>query len=245
MTTMTSKQMTTMTSKYTKKVIALVLAFVPLLSMAQTDRDYIRSGNKSFRDKKYPAAEVQYRKALSVNPENPQALYNLGCALMMQNKASEAVKFYQKASASETSKLRKAKIFHNIGIICQSGKMYGEAIKAYSESLRNNPHDNETRYNLALCKKLQKNDKNNKQQQKQKDKDKNKKQDGNDKQQEQQKNNPKQDDKQQKQQQQQPQMSKDNAEQLLNAAMQQEQQTQQKLNRMRQQQQSRRLEKNW
>ena len=34
--------------------------------------------------------------------------------------------------------------------------MYGEAIKAYEQSLRNNPKDNETRYNLALCKRLQK-----------------------------------------------------------------------------------------
>ena len=40
--------------------------------------------------------------------------------------------------------------------------MYGDAIKAYEQSLRNNPKDNETRYNLALCKKLQKNNKDNK-----------------------------------------------------------------------------------
>ena len=140
---------------------------VPCVIEAQTDRDFIRQGNKAYRLKNFPQAEVQYRKALSKNNGNPQALYNLGCALMMQNKASEAVKFYQKASEVETNKLRKAKIYHNIGIICQSGKMYGDAIKAYSESLRNNPHDNETRYNLALCKKLQKNGKNNKQQQQQ------------------------------------------------------------------------------
>lgn len=216
--------------------------FLPLLSVAQNERDYIRIGNKAFRQKKYSASEVQYRKALSKNPENAQALYNLGCALTMQNKASDAVKCYQKASSVETNKLRKAKIFHNIGVICQSTKMYDDAIKAYSESLRNNPHDNETRYNLALCKKLRKNNKNkNNEKQKQKDKDKDKKQNGNDKQQEQ-KNNSKNND---KQQQKQPQMSKDNAEQLLNAAMQQEQQTQQKLNKMRQQQQSRHLEKNW
>ena len=206
--------------------VLCLLMLVPCVIEAQTDRDFIRQGNKAYRLKNFPQAEVQYRKALSKNNGNPQALYNLGCALMMQNKASEAVKFYQKASEVETNKLRKAKIYHNIGIICQSGKMYGDAIKAYSESLRNNPHDNETRYNLALCKKLQKNGKNNKQQQQQKDKP------------DKEKANP-------KQQQQQPQMSKDNAEQLLNAAMQQEQQTQQRLNRQQQQQQSRSLEKNW
>lgn len=229
-----------------RNMVLSVLLLVPMVLSAQTDRDYIRQGNKAFRQKQYPQAEVQYRKALSKNNSNPQALYNLGCALMMQNKASEAVKFYQKASGIETNKLRKAKIYHNIGYICQSGKMYSDAIKAYSESLRNNPQDDETRYNLALCKKLQKNENNNKQQQKNdknKDKDKGKDKNKDQQQPKPDKDNNKNNNKQQ--QQQQPQMSKDNAEQLLNAAMQQEQQTQQRLNQRQQQQQVRRLEKNW
>ncbi len=214
---------------------------MPMLAMAQQDRDLIRSGNKFYRQKKYSAAEVDYRKAISKNPENPQALYNLGCALMMQNKSSEAVKFYEKASSVETNKMRKAKIYHNIGVICQSGKMYGEAIKAYSEALRNNPSDNETRYNLVLCKRLQKDKRNNNNKQK--------KQEGKDKQEEQngksEKNKDKNKQKNDKQNQQQPQMSKDNAEQLINAAMQQEQQTQERMNKNRQQQSSKHLEKNW
>lgn len=222
-----------------KHLILYMLLLMPMLAMAQQDRDLIRSGNKFYRQKKYSAAEVDYRKAISKNPENPQALYNLGCALMMQNKSSEAVKFYEKASSVETNKMRKAKIYHNIGVICQSGKMYGEAIKAYSEALRNNPSDNETRYNLVLCKRLQKDKRNNKQ----------KKQDGKDKQEEQngksEKNKDKNKQKNDKQNQQQPQMSKDNAEQLINAAMQQEQQTQERMNKNRQQQSSKHLEKNW
>lgn len=232
--------------KMIKYAVLLLMSVLPFVASAQTDRDHIRSGNKLYREKKYPAAEVEYRKAVSFNANNPQALYNLGCVMMMQNKGSEAIKLYEKASKIETNKMRRAKIFHNIGIICQSSKMYGEAIKAYSESLRNNPSDNETRYNLALCKKLQKNDKN-----KDKNKNQNKnndKQKGKDKQKEQKsdagKNNDKKD-QQRNSQKDQPQMSKDNAEQLLNAAMQQEQQTQERLNKSRQQQQSRHFEKNW
>lgn len=232
--------------KIIKYAVLLLMSVLPFVASAQTDRDHIRSGNKLYRQKKYPAAEAEYRKAVSLNANNPQALYNLGCVMMMQNKGSEAIKLYEKASKIETNKMRKAKIFHNIGIICQSSKMYGEAIKAYSESLRNNPSDNETRYNLALCKKLQKNDKN-----KDKNKNQNKnndKQKGKDKQKEQKsdtgKNNDKKD-QQRNSQKDQPQMSKDNAEQLLNAAMQQEQQTQERLNKSRQQQQSRHFEKNW
>ena len=46
-------------------------------------------------------------------------------------------------------------------MICQNRKLFGEAVKAYAESLRNNPNDNETRYNYVLCKRLLKNQKKN------------------------------------------------------------------------------------
>ena len=110
---------------------------------------------------------MQYRKALEANQQNPQANYNLGCALMMQQKDSAAVVQYEKAARIETNKIRRSKAFHNIGIVCQNHQMYGDAIKAYEESLRLNPTDNETRYNLALCKKLNKNQQNQNNQQQQ------------------------------------------------------------------------------
>lgn len=219
----------------------MLVMFYALANMAQSDRQYIRSGNKFYRQQNYVKAEAEYRKSLSVNGENPQALYNLGCALMMQQKDSAAVAQYQKAGKLETSPMRKAKIFHNIGVVCQNHKMYGDAIEAYKESLRNNPADNETRYNLALCKKLNKNkpQQNNKQ-------DKNNKNKQNDKKNNKNKENQKQDkDKQKDKQDQQKQMSKDNAEQLLNAAMQSEKATQQRVKDAMRQNQSRKLQKNW
>ena len=142
-------------------VMALLLAYT-ISGMAQTDRQYIRSGNKYYRQQNFVKAEAEYRKSLSVNPENPQALYNLGCALVMQKKDSVAVQQFEKAAKIETGRMRKAKIYHNIGFVCQSHKLYGDAINAYKESLRNNPADNETRYNLALCQRLNKSEQNSK-----------------------------------------------------------------------------------
>lgn len=207
---------------------------------AQSDRQFIRSGNKLYRSQNYAKAEAEYRKAIAQNSKNPQALYNLGCALMMQQKDSAAIVQYENAGKLESSKSRKAKIFHNIGVICQNHQMYGEAIEAYKESLRNNPDDNETRYNLALCKRQQKNQKQNGGEQKKKDEQK-----GKDKQ--------KKDDQQQKQQDQQQQqknkpkdrMSKENAEQLLNAATQQEKTTQQRMKKAMRQSGKKKLKKNW
>ena len=115
--------------------------------------------------------------------------------------------------------------------------MYKEAIEAYKESLRNNPADNETRYNYVLCKRLQKNQNN--QNDKQQNKDDNKDKKNKDKKQE------NKDNQQQKQQQSNEQMSKDNAEQLLNAAIQEEKATQQRLKKSMQKPQKRNLDKNW
>lgn len=218
----------------------LVMALCATNVYAQSDRQFIRSGNKLYRSQNYAKAEAEYRKAIAQNGQNPQALYNLGCALMMQQKDSAAIVQYENAGKLESSKSRKAKIFHNIGVICQNHQMYGEAIEAYKESLRNNPDDNETRYNLALCKRQQKNQKQNGGEQKKKDdqkgKDKQKKDDQQQKQQDQQqqqKNKPK------------DRMSKENAEQLLNAATQQEKATQQRMKKAMRQSGKKKLKKNW
>lgn len=118
--------------------------------------------------------------------------------------------------------------------------MYGDAIKAYEQALRNNPKDDETRYNLALCKKLQKNDKKDNNKKKQ-----DKKNENNDSQKNKDKNNDK-NKGENKQQQPKEQMSKENAEQLLNAAIQNEKATQQRLKKaMQKPGQRRRSEKNW
>ena len=225
--------------KMAKYILSILLFVFALTVNAQNDRQLIREGNRMFNKQQYDKAEIQYRKAVSKNPSNPQAVYNLGCALMMQNKDSAAVVQYEKAAKLEKNKFRLASAYHNIGVICQNHKMYGDAIKAYEQALRNNPKDDETRYNLALCKKLQKNDKqdNNKKQEK--------KNENNDSQKNKDKNNDK-NKGENKQQQPKEQMSKENAEQLLNAAIQNEKATQQRLKKaMQKPGQRRRSEKNW
>ena len=217
--------------------------FAPTIQ-AQNERKDIRKGNKAFRQQNYVQAEVDYRKATAKNGRNPQAIYNLGCAFMAQQKDSSAVVQFENASKIETNPKRKAMAFHNIGVICQKKQLFSEAIEAYKESLRNNPSDNETRYNLELCKRQLKNQKNNNNDKNQQNKnDKNK----DNKNKEQQKKDQKDDKDKQQNNQQQPkeQMSKDNAEQLLNAAMQKEKETQDRLKKAMRQSSTRKLERNW
>ena len=206
-------------------------AFFSITAAAQgNERDHIRRGNKLYNDSLFVKAEVEYRKALDANPGSTEAMYNLGNALLMQQKAQDAMKQYEAASKIEKNKAKLAKIYHNAGVILQAGKQYSQCIEAYKQSLRNNPNDDETRYNLALAQKMLKDQQQQQQNQQNKDKQENKKDEQEQqqkKEQEQQKQ--KQDSQQQQQQQQQNQMSKENAEQLLNAVMQDEKDVQEKV----------------
>ena len=163
----------------------------------------------------------------------------------MQQKAKEAMEQYESVSKIEKDKNKLAQIYHNMGVMLQSAKQLPQCIEAYKESLRNNPKDDETRYNLALAQKQlkdqQQNQQNQDQQQQQQQKQEEEKQDPNKDQQEQD-----QKDQQQNQQQQQNknEMSKENAQQLLNAVMQDEKNVQDKVKKQIQIQ-GKKLEKDW
>ena len=222
--------------------MTLLMLMTAMAANAQNDRDYIREGNRNFRSGKFAEAEVSYRKSIEKNPRNPQAAYNLGNALFAQKKDSAAVVAYESGVQLETSAIRKSMGYHNMGVVCQSHKMFSEAIEAYKSALRLNPKDDEARYNLEICKKQQKNQQNKQNQDKQ---DQKKDDKGKDQKKDQQKEKQKQDKDKQQQNKDKNKMSKDNAEQLLNAAIQQEKNTQKRMKDKMQQPRSRQLDKNW
>ena len=218
------------------RTIGIILLLLTAISVSaqKAERDYIRKGNRAYKDSTYVNAEVNYRKAIDVNPKSAISMYNLGNTLMQQNKLQEAMEQFVAATKMEKDKGNLAQIYHNMGVIFHSGKDYAKAVEAYKESLRNNPKDNETRYNLALAQKMLK-DQEQKEQEKEQDKDK---QDQN------QQDQQNQDQQQQPPQPQENQMSKENAEQLLKSVMQDEKDVQDKVKKQ-QVIQGGRLEKDW
>ena len=233
-----------------KPAVVILLLMMCVAAQAQTDRQLVRQGNKQYRLGNSADAEVLYRKSVEKNPRNAQANYNLGNALMLQRKDSLAISQLETSAKLETNPIRRAQAYHNMGVICQQHQMFGEAIEAYKESLRNNPTDNETRYNLELCKRQQKqqnqdnkDNKDNKDQQKQDQQKQDQQKQDQQKQDEQQKKDEQQKQNQQKQNEQK--MSRENAEQMLNAAIQEEKQTQERMKKAQQQAGKRLLQKNW
>lgn len=219
---------------------------------AQRDyRDYLRGGNKLYTDSIFDKSEIQYRKAIEKDANGVDALYNLGNSLLLQNKAKDAMDQYQIVEKRENNPERLAQVHHNKGVIHHGSKDYAAAVEAYKESLRKNPHDHETRYNLALAmhhlkQQQQQNQQQQQQEQEKKEEEKQEQQqqqNQNQKEQEQQEQEQQQNQQQQQQEQQQ-QMSKENAEQMLQAAMQDEKDVQEKVKKMMQMQ-GRKLEKDW
>ena len=233
------------------RTIGIILLLLTAISVSaqKAERDYIRKGNRAYKDSTYVNAEVNYRKAIDVNPKSAISMYNLGNTLMQQNKLQEAMEQFVAATKMEKDKGNLAQIYHNMGVIFQSGKDYAKAVEAYKESLRNNPKDNETRYNLALAQKMLKDQEQNQQNQDQ-NQDQNKEKKEQEKEQDKDKQDQKEQDQQNQDQQQQPpqpqenQMSKENAEQLLKSVMQDEKDVQDKVKKQ-QVIQGGRLEKDW
>jgi tetratricopeptide (TPR) repeat protein len=220
-------------------------AFFPFGDSEPRGAKELTLGDTAAREGNTLLAEKYYRKALELNPKSTDAMFNLANALLMQQKAKEAMEQYESVSKIEKDKEKLAQIYHNMGVILQSSKQLPQCIEAYKESLRNNPKDDETRYNLALAQKQlkdQQQDQQNQDQQQQQQEQKEDKQDQNKDQQEQDQKDQQQN--QQQQQQNKNEMSKENAQQLLNAVMQDEKNVQDKVKKQIQIQ-GKKLEKDW
>ena len=222
-----------------KRFLAIFLFLGCIVAATAQSREWtlMHQGNKAFRAGDYKTAEDNYRRALAANPHSTRAAFNLGDAYLAQKNGKDALQQFVAAAKGEQNKLVKAMAYHNVGYIHHLNKDYDKAIDAYKEALRNNPADEDTRYNLVLAQKQKKYQNQNKNQNQQDKKQQEKPQ--NKPQQQQSQNQPP-----QSQQQQQQQMSRDNAEQLLNLSRQAEQQTRRKLQDA-QPRRAHRLDKNW
>lgn len=237
----------------TKYILLLIVTLMCAgVSAQKSYREHLRSGNKLYADSLYDKAEVEYRKAVEIDPNGSEALYNLGNALLRQEKAQEAMDQFTMAEKRTTDKKNLAEVHHNMGVICQASQDYTRAVEYYKQALRENPTDHETRYNLAVAMKQLQNQQQQQQNEQQQNENKEQEKQEQQEQQEQQQNQQEQQEQQQQEQQQQQQqaqenedeMSKENAEQLLESAMQDEKEVQEKVKKMMQIR-GKKLDKDW
>jgi Ca-activated chloride channel homolog len=245
------------TGSILKSVMLCVLLIISASLNAQTDKKYIRQGNREYAKNKYPESEISYRKAIDKNKQSPDAVFNIGDALYKQNKFEEAGNQFIENANQNVDKNKKSAGLYNLGNSLLKANKLQESIDAYKNSLKLRPDNKEAKYNLAyaqdLLKKQQeqqkqqqdknnqdrKNDKNNKND---KNKDQNKDKSDNKDQQKDQDNN-KQDQKQQEPGKQE--ISKEDAQRLLNSLANDEINVQEKVKLAKATKSKVRASKNW
>ena len=227
---------------------ATFLTFFMLLAssslLAQNMREEVRRARQVYRRHQYANAEVAYRKALSKDSTFTEARFGLAGTQYAQGRTDEALQNYAALVQDPTlTPKRRAELMHNLGNSFMKKKDYRQSVEAYKHSLRINPTDGETRYNLALAMKLlqkqqQQGGGDNQDQNKENNHDKKQPQNNpnNNNQGGQQQPQPsKQDNTQKDQQPRQNEMSRESAEKILKAYEQDEEKTREKVEQMRKQ----------
>ena len=138
-----------------KTFIFIVLTLGSFFSViAQSERKMTRNGNTNYETGNFIDAEINYKKALEKNSDLLEAQFNLGDALVKQERFDEALEAFEKVSASTEDQNLKANALHNKGNVLLSQQDLEGAIESYKDALRVNPKDHETRYNYTYVKKL-------------------------------------------------------------------------------------------
>ncbi|MCL2132136.1 MAG: VWA domain-containing protein [Lentimicrobiaceae bacterium] len=194
--------------------------------------------------KLYEKASTDYLKSNAVSKNNYKSLYNQSASLYRQKKYEDAVKELEKVlENSNVSDKVKAKAYHNLGNSLLQQEKYQESIEAYKKSLKANPKDMDTKYNLEYARKKMIAQQQQQSSNNDKNEDKNQ-----DQQQQQQQGQPKDDKENQenKQQQAAQQQRKEDAKRQLDALQQNEKRTQEKVKEQENRQtQSAKQEKDW
>ena len=242
---------------YINIILVIMIALSTMTLFAQSTKKLVREGNSQYEEGNFSDAEVQYRKALTDNPNYYKGKFNLGDAMYSQENYEESAKIFNELAERALDPEKKSDVYYNLGNTFLKSEKYKEAIEAYKKSLRLYPDDFDAKYNLEYARKKlkeqqeqqQNQDQNqNQDQDQQKDQEKqdqeNKDQDKEDQQKEQEQDQKDQQDKQNQdqneqsdqQQQQQPQpqqISKEDAQKMLDALKNDEKKTLQELQKQK------------
>lgn len=132
-----------------KNVIYIVIIFCSSFAGAQEWRDSLKVARDSYKKEDYAKALKYYESAQKKAPENIDLSDEMGQSAYKAREFERAEKIYQQSANAKKSQNDKSKTYHNMGNSRMKKKDYSGAVDSYKEALRNNPSDNQTRYNLS------------------------------------------------------------------------------------------------
>lgn len=135
----------------------VVLLMVPRYAMAQSrmengSKAEAVAGTEAMLERNYSLADSLFGAAESWNGAEPgQIALNRGMALAGEGNSDGALKAFQRAAAQSEDRGVKSDAWNNVGNQLLGSEDLEGAIEAYKTSLRLDPNDAETRYNLNLA----------------------------------------------------------------------------------------------
>ena len=131
-----------------------VFLSVNMYAQSENYAKYYNKGNKLYENN-FEEAEKNFRVAIDDTLSDLRATFNLSNKYYTEGLFDEAISRQIQAAELAKNKSEKHRVFHNLGNSLMKKEMCSEAVKAFKNALRNNPEDDETRYNLALAKKCE------------------------------------------------------------------------------------------
>ena len=131
-----------------------VFLSVNMYAQSEIYAKYYNKGNKLYENN-FEEAEKNFRVAIDDTMSDLRATFNLSNKYYTEGLFDEAISRHIQAAELAKNKSEKHMVFHNLGNSLMKKEMCSEAVKAFKNALRNNPEDDETRYNLALAKKCE------------------------------------------------------------------------------------------
>lgn len=132
-----------------KNLLKIIVIFLTFSVNAQEWRDSLNVARDAYKKQDYGKALKYYESAQKKAPSNVDLSDEMAQSAYKAREFEKAEKIYQQSSASKKTKNDKARSYHNMGNARMKKKDYQGAVDSYKEALRNNPNDEQTRYNLS------------------------------------------------------------------------------------------------
>jgi tetratricopeptide (TPR) repeat protein len=136
-----------------RRASLLFLALVPLVLVGACAPEVAQrndAGNRHFVRGEYNRALTEYHLAQAQDPDRAELYYNAANAYNRQQQLAPTINQSQRALTGADADLA-ARTWYNLGNALFDAQAWADAVAAYQEALRNDPHDLDAKHNLELA----------------------------------------------------------------------------------------------
>jgi len=128
----------------------LLIIMATGISRAQDAGSLIKEGQQLSAQKKYAEATEKYKSALTIEPENTRANYELAFTLFASGKGNDGIPYIEKAIKGNASVQLTAASYSLLGSIYGNANQFPKAISAYKNGIKTDSTNQRIYYNLGI-----------------------------------------------------------------------------------------------